>query len=418
MLQGAAGALVVPGSLAILTAVYEDEEERGRAIGVWSGSSGITTILGPFLGGWLVDALSWRWVFLINIPIIAVAWWLLVRYVPETRDQQAPKRLDWPGTALTIVGLGGIAYGLTEGAVIGWRAPLVLGGLIGGSVALVAFVWWEARAPAPMLPLALFRSRVFAGTNLATLAIYAALSGAFFFAGIYLQNTLGYSALQAGASLFPVSIIIFFLSARFGRLAGRDGPRPYLTGGALLFGVGALLFLRVAPGVAYWSTILPAVTVMGFGLALIVAPLTAAVMGAVPSHNAGIASAINNVASRVAGLLAIAALGAVVAVSFDAALTTRARDLAPTSVVAAQVAAARRDPTGARTLTDLPPETAAAIDGSVTEAFHRAMIACALVAALGALVAATTIGPGARRAATTVAGGVEGAAALGRVGGK
>jgi MFS family permease len=147
MLQGAAGALVVPGSLAILTAVYEDEEERGRAIGAWSGSSGITTILGPFLGGWLVDALSWRWVFLINIPIIAVAWWLLVRYVPETRDQQAPKRLDWPGTALTIVGLGGIAYGLTEGAVIGWRAPLVLGGLIGGSVALVAFVWWEARAP-------------------------------------------------------------------------------------------------------------------------------------------------------------------------------------------------------------------------------------------------------------------------------
>lgn len=168
---------------------------------------------------------------------------------------------------------------------------------------------------------------------------------------------------------------------------------------------------------AYWSTILPAVTVMGFGLALIVAPLTAAVMGAVPSHNAGIASAINNVASRVAGLLAIAALGAVVAVSFDAALTTRARDLAPTSAVAAQVAA-RRDPTGARTPTDLPPETAAAIDGSVTEAFHRAMIACALVAALGALAAATTIGPGARRAATTVAGGVEGAAALGRVGGK
>jgi MFS family permease len=155
------------------------------------------------------------------------------------------------------------------------------------------------------------------------LAIYAALSGAFFFAGIYLQNTLGYSALQAGASLFPVSIIIFFLSARFGRLAGRDGLRSYLTGGALLFGVGALLFLRVAPGVAYWSTILPAVTVMGFGLALIVAPLTAAVMGAVPSHNAGIASAINNVASRVAGLLAIAALGAVVAVSFDAARSDR-----------------------------------------------------------------------------------------------
>ena len=394
LVQGLAGALVVPGSLAILTAVYGDEEERGRAIGAWSGASGITTVLGPFLGGWLTDALSWRWIFFINVPFIAVAAWLIWRHVPETRDPHAPRRLDWPGALLTIAGLGGVAYGLTEGPGLGWRAPLVIGSLIGGVAALIVFVIVEARSVAPMLPLRLFRSRVFAGTNLATLGIYAALSGASFFLTIYLQNTLGYSALAAGASFFPLSLIVLALSSRFGQLAGRHGPRGFMAGGAFLAALALLLLVRVGPGVSYWTTIFPAILVLGLGLAMIVAPLTTAVMGAVPSDNAGIASAINNVASRVAGLLAIAALGVVVSLAFNESLTDRTRDLAPSPAISAQIDAARRDPSGAPLAADLDPTVAAAITDAATASFHQAMIANAILAALGGLAAALTVGAG------------------------
>ena len=392
--QGLAGALVVPGSLAILTAVYTDDEERGRAIGAWSGASGITTVLGPFLGGWLTDTLSWRWIFFINVPFIAVAVWLIHRQVPETRDPHAPRRLDWPGAGLTIAGLGGVAFGLTEGPGLGWRAPLVVGSLVGGVAALIAFVVVEARVAAPMLPLRLFRSRVFAGTNLATLGIYAALSGASFFLTIYVQNTLGYSALAAGASFFPLSIIVFALSSRFGRLAGRHGPRGFMVGGAFFFALALLLLLRVAPGVGYWTTIFPAIVLLGLGLAMIVAPLTTAVMGAVPSDNAGIASAINNVASRAAGLLAIAALGVVVSFAFNATLDARARDLPSSPAIVAQLDNARRDPSGARPAADHDPAVAAAIAAAATASFHRAMLANAALAALGGLAAALTVGKG------------------------
>ncbi len=392
LVQGLAGALVVPGSLAILTAVYRDDEERGRAIGAWSGASGITTVLGPFLGGWLVDALSWRWIFFINVPFIAVAAWLIWRLVPETRDPHAPRRLDWPGATLTIAGLGGVAFGLTEGPSLGWRAPLVVGSLVGGVIALIAFVIVEARSAAPMLPLRLFRSRVFAGTNLATLGIYAALSGASFFLTIYVQNTLGYSALAAGASFFPLSLIVLALSSRFGQLAGRHGPRTFMAGGAGLVALALLLLVRVGPGVSYWTTIFPAILILGLGLALIVAPLTTAVMGAVPSDNAGIASAINNVASRVAGLLAIAALGVVVSLAFNATLADRTRDLAVSPAISAQLAVARRDPSGARPVADLDPAVAAAITDAATASFRQAMIVNAILAALGGLAAALTMG--------------------------
>jgi len=392
--QGLAGALVVPGSLAILTAIHSDKEERGRAIGAWSGASGITTVLGPFVGGWLVDSLSWRWVFFINVPFIAVAAWLIWRYVPETRDPEAPRRLDWPGALLAIVGLGGVAYGLTEGPNLGWRTPIVLGSLVGGVAALLAFVAVEARSKAPMLPLGLFRSRVFAGTNLATLGIYAALSGMSFFLTLYLQNTLGYSALAAGSSLFPLSIIVFALSSRFGQLAGRYGPRSFMAGGAFLTAGALLLLLRVGPGVSYWTTIFPAILVLGLGLAMIVAPLTTAVMGAVPSRNAGIASAINNVASRVAGLLAIAAIGVLVSLTFGLTLDAQTRDLPQPPTITAQLNAARRDPSGARTAPDLDPAVAAAISTAATAGFHRAMLASAILAAFGGLAAALTVGKG------------------------
>ncbi len=394
--QGLAGALVVPGSLAILTAIHSDEEERGRAIGAWSGASGITTVLGPFVGGWLVDSLSWRWVFFINVPFIAVAAWLIWRYVPETRDPEAPRRLDWPGALLAISGLGGVAYGLTEDPNLGWRTPIVLGSLVGGVAALLAFVAVEARSKAPMLPLGLFRSRVFAGTNLATLGIYAALSGMSFFLTLYLQNTLGYSALAAGSSLFPLSIIVFALSSRFGQLAGRYGPRGFMAGGAFLTAGALLLLLRVGPGVSYWTTIFPAILVLGFGLglAMIVAPLTTAVMGAAPSHNAGIASAVNNVASRVAGLLAIAAIGVLVSLTFGLTLDAQTRDLPRSPAITAQLDAARRDPSGVRTAPDLDPAVVAAISTAATDGFHRAMLASAILAALGGLAAALTVGAG------------------------
>jgi len=390
VVQGVAGALLVPASLAVITAVFTDAEDRGQAIGAWTGWSGIVTVAGPYLGGWLVDALSWRWVFFINLPLIVVAVVLLLRHVPETRDVEAAKRLDWAGAALAVLGLAGTTFALIEGPVRGWRTPVVLTALIGGLLAIGVFLAVEARLAHPMVPLRFFRVRNFAGANLATLGVYFALSGALFLVIIYVQNVLGYSALAAGVCLLPISLMMLVLASRFGKLAGRYGPRFFMAVGPLVVGAGLLLFVRLGPSSGYWSVILPAIIVLGLGLCLTVAPLTTTVMNAVPAHNAGIASAINNVASRIAGLLAIAGLGIVVAATFSAALTERTHALALSPAVAARVAEARHDP-AARPAADLPLEAAAAITGAYTTAFRRAMLWCALIAMGGGVVSALVI---------------------------
>jgi EmrB/QacA subfamily drug resistance transporter len=306
-LQGIGGALLTPGSLAIIEAGFR-REDRGPAIGAWSGLGGVTAALGPFLGGWLVQAASWRLVFLINLPLAALVVWVSVRHVPESRDPGATGRLDWVGAALAAVGLAGIVYALTDGPVQGWTAPPILASGLAGVGCLVAFLLWERRTPAPMLPLDIFASRQFSAANVVTFVIYGALGGSLFLMPIQLQRVVGYSPLASGVALVPITVVLLLLSARAGRLASRIGPRLPMTLGPLLVAAGFALFTRIGPGAGYLVDILPASLVYGFGLALTVAPLTSTVLAAARAEHAGIASAVNNDVARTAGLLAVAVL--------------------------------------------------------------------------------------------------------------
>jgi EmrB/QacA subfamily drug resistance transporter len=306
-LQGIGGALLTPGSLAIIEAGFR-REDRGPAIGAWSGLGGVTAALGPFLGGWLVQAASWRLVFLINLPLAALVVWVSVRHVPESRDPGATGRLDWVGAALAAVGLAGIVYALTDGPVQGWTAPPILATGLAGVGCLVAFLLWERRTPAPMLPLDIFASRQFSAANVVTFVIYGALGGSLFLMPIQLQRVVGYSPLASGVALVPITVVMLLLSARAGRLASRIGPRLPMTLGPLLVAAGFALFTRIGPGAGYLVDILPASLVYGFGLVLTVAPLTSTVLAAARAEHAGIASAVNNDVARTAGLLAVAVL--------------------------------------------------------------------------------------------------------------
>jgi EmrB/QacA subfamily drug resistance transporter len=305
-LQGVGGALLTPGSLAILQATFVPRD-RARAIGAWSGLSGIAAALGPLVGGWLIDTLSWRWIFLVNLPLAALVVLVSARHVPESRDQQAPRGFDVPGALLLAAGLGGLSWALISAGEHGFGGDQLV--LLGAAVAaLVGFVLVQARSRHPMLPLVLFRSRQFTAANAATLAVYAALAGMMFLLVIYLQRVAGYSALAAGTALLPVTALMLLFSARVGRLAERIGPRWPMTAGPLVMAGGMLLLLRLIPDGGYLATVLPAVLVFGAGLALTVAPLTATVLAGVSERHSGIASAVNNALSRGAGLLAVALL--------------------------------------------------------------------------------------------------------------
>ncbi|RBM16869.1 MFS transporter [Streptomyces sp. PT12] len=306
-LQGVGGALLTPGSLALIQSTFHPDE-RAKAVGLWSGLGGVAIAFGPMLGGWLVDGPGWRWIFFINVPVaLAVLW--LARGVPESRDWKASGRFDVLGAVLAALALGGLTYALINAPAF-WAlgVGVVLGAL---------FVWRERRTPRPMLPLGIFRSRLFTATNLVTLCLYAAIGGVFFLLPTQLQNGLGYDALRAGAASLPVTLLMTALSGPAGALAQRIGPRLPMTVGPLIAAVGFVLLHRVHPGGSYWTDVFPAVTIQGLGMSLFVAPLTATVLASVETRRAGVASGVNNAAARVAQLIAVAALPLLIGLSTD-----------------------------------------------------------------------------------------------------
>jgi EmrB/QacA subfamily drug resistance transporter len=314
LLQGVGGALLTPGSLAMIEATFR-REDRARAIGAWSGLGGVAAALGPLLGGYLVDAVSWRAVFLINLPLGLFVIAMAARHVPETRDPTAHGRLDFGGATLAALGLAGITYALIE-APNGVGAAVLVAGA-GGLLAFVAFLMGERRSDNPMMPLGIFASRQFSAANLVTFVVYAALGGFLFLFVAFLQISLGYSPLAAGAASLPVTAIMLLLSARAGALAQRIGARIPLTVGPLGIALGLLLMTRLEPGDEYVSNVLPAVLVFGIGLTLVVAPVTATVLAAADERHAGIASGINNAVARVGGLLAVAVLPLIAGLTGD-----------------------------------------------------------------------------------------------------
>jgi EmrB/QacA subfamily drug resistance transporter len=314
-LQGIGAALLTPGSLAILQASFS-RDDRSKAIGAWSGLGGVASAVGPFLGGWLIAAVSWRLVFFINLPLAVAVVAIAARHVPETADPEAG-RVDGTGAVAITATLVGLTYGLIEGPTRGWTSPTVVSSLVAGAVLLVAFLAVERRRRSPLVPLSIFRSQQFSATNAVTFIVYAALGGVLFLLPIVLQTVSGYSPLVAGTSLLPITAIMLALSARSGALAARIGPRLQLTVGPLVIAAGLALLVRVGHG-GYVTHVLPAMLVFGFGLAINVAPLTATVLAAAPAEHAGVASAVNNDVARSGGLIAVAVLPAAAGITSEA----------------------------------------------------------------------------------------------------
>jgi EmrB/QacA subfamily drug resistance transporter len=374
-LQGVSGALLVPSTLALIVDHFEPHE-RAAAIGTWTAWTGIATVIGPLGGGALVQAASWRWIFLINIVPVLFTVALLRRLPP---DQRATRQVDWIGAVLCVFGFAGPVFGLIEQPRYGFADPRVALPIVLGLIVLVSFLVWESRAPEPMLPLQLFRVRNFAVGNLTTLAMYGGLGVATFFLVLFVQQVGGYTPIASGLSLLPITLMIFTLSRRFGALADRIGPRPFMSGGPILAGLGLFLFTRAGAHPSYPTIILPGVLVFGLGLAATVAPLTATVLGSVQAGHSGLASGANNAVSRIASLLAIAAVGAAVSAAFAARLE---HDLGRTPTAQAEIRVARTRPL---VITGPPAAHAALVDASV-HAFRIGMDVAAGLAILGGLI--------------------------------
>jgi len=386
-LQGFGAAFLVPGSLAIISASF-DETSRGTAIGTWSGFTAITTVIGPVLGGWLIEHASWRWAFFLNVPLAIAVILIGLWRVPESRSHEAQK-LDVAGALLVTLGLGGLVYGLTESARLGWSSARVLATIAAGVVGLIAFVVVERRTRSPILPLALFRSRVFSGANLLTFLLYAALAIFFFLFPLDLIQVQHYSATATGAAVVPMILILFVLSRWSGGLVARCGPRLPLIIGPSIVALGFLLCAIPSMGGSYWRSFFVPFVILGLGMAVSVAPLTTVVMNSVGRERAGAASGINNAVSRVAGLLAVAVLGIVVVQAFGSRLERDLRRLNVPAATRAQIHAHRTD----LAAVVIPPNTEArlvptiqqSIGSSFIFAFRVAMCLCAGLALLSAL---------------------------------
>jgi EmrB/QacA subfamily drug resistance transporter len=402
VLQGATGALVVPGSLSIITASFEGEEQ-GRAFGVWAGASAATTILGPLIGGILVNSISWRAAFLINVPLLLLAYYATVRHVPESRDEQASGHFDWLGSAIVAIAVAGLAFGTIRGQQQDWQEPVAFVSLGIGAVAAIAFPILMKRSPHPLVPLQLFRSRNFTVTNLSTFLIYGALYVTITFQGIFLIATLGYNEPAAGVAGVPATLLLALFSTRFGRLAARYGPRIFMCVGPAIMALG-LLYLaripsdsepwvlgtgssgRIIPPGDYLVDLLPGLVVFGVGLMIMVAPLTTCLMTSVPRENAGVASAINNAISRVGSPLVVAVIFVAVVSSFYGAIGERVSDVDPDSPRFRQQVAPLNPPDEG-----VPPSVVRAAREASTDAFHLAMMVGAGLLLAGAAVNAIGI---------------------------
>ena len=388
-IQGIGAALLTPGSLALIGASFAGEE-RGKAIGLWSGFTAITTGLGPVFGGWLIQHASWRWAFFINLPLAAVVIVISLWHVPESR-RPGVDRVDWLGAVLATIGLGGVVFGMIESPALGWSHPQVLTPLIAGVFGLAAFFWAEARAVSPMVPFALFQSKTFTGANLLTLFLYAAIGIFFFLLPLNLIQVQGYSPAQAGAAGLPFILLMFSLSRWSGGLVARYGARTPLIIGPLLSAVGLAMFALPAVGGSYWTTFFPAYGVLGLGMAITVPLLTTAVMQAVDTGHTGAASGINNAVARVAGLLAIAVLGVVMLVAFRSNLN---RALEKLALPQNALEAVHKDEIKLAALPvpgNLDPDTSAKLKASIDHAFvfgfRVLLLICAGLAIISAIFA-------------------------------
>jgi EmrB/QacA subfamily drug resistance transporter len=379
-IQGIGAALLVPGSLALISGAYDDAA-RGKAIGTWSAFSAITAAVGPVAGGWVVEHASWRWLFFFNAPVALVIF-AIARRVTEVRDDTAPRHMDWAGAALATIALGLMTFGLVDSARVPGTGRMLLF-LSMGAAALFAFLAVESRSRAPMVPLTLFRSRTFTGANLLTFLLYAGLGGAFFFVPFDLIQVQGYSPAAAGASWLPFIVLVSAMSRWAGGLVVRLGARVLLGVGPLVAAMGFAILGIPGTGGSYWSTFFPGFVVLGMGMGLTVAPLTATVMGAVDPRHAGIASGINNAVSRAAGLLAIAALGALLVARFDVVLDRGLARIAPPPDVLAVVQAQRSKLAAA----DVPPALHAVFVASYVAGYRTVMMTSSVLAALGAAFA-------------------------------
>ena len=390
-IQGLGAALLVPGSLAIISTSF-DEKSRGQAIGTWSGFTAITTAIGPVLGGWLVQHASWRWVFFINLPLAAAVIAISLWRIPESRSSSAGG-IDWIGAALATIGLGGLIVGFLESVNLGWSHPLVFGSLIVGVGCLVAFVFVETRVHSPMLPLVLFQSRSFSGANLLTLSLYSAVGIFFFLFPLNLIQVQGYSSTAAGAAVLPLILLMFFLSRWSGGLVARYGARRPLIVGPFIAALGFALFAVPSVGGSYWKAFFPAVVVLGFGMAVTVAPLTTVVMNSVKQDRVGAASGINNTVARVAGVLAIAVLGIVMVKVFSARLNFSLNQLSLPPVVLQELHAGETKLAALPVPADLDPasQTAIIIKQSIAKAFicgfRIVMLICAALSLASSAVA-------------------------------
>ena len=392
-IQGVGAALLVPGSLAIISTSF-DEKSRGQAIGTWSGFTAITTAAGPVLGGWLVEHASWRWVFFLNLPIAAAVVAISVWRIPESRSAGAG-RVDWPGAILATAGLGSLVTGFVESLNLGWKNPLVLGSLIVGAVSLVGFVIVEARIISPTLPLALFKSRSFSGANLLTLFLYSAIGIFFFWFPLDLIQVQGYSTTATGAAILPLILLMFFLSRWSGGLVVRYGAKAPLIVGPVIVALGFVLFVIPSLGGSYWTGFFPAIIVLGFGMAVTVAPLTTVVMNSVDKDRVGTASGINNAVARVAGVLAIAIFGIVMVKAFGSQLNHSLTHLSLSPAVLEQLRANEIKLAGLRAPPGLSPGTSAAIGESIKQSFvfgfRIVLLMCTGLSLVSAAVAWLTI---------------------------